>query len=81
MIEAYGKNVLVKAVFPVTEKKIITLQDEKPTHYEVISVGYLVDHMRVGEKLIMKSFGLHPFEHDGEKYYLAEIEAIVAKIS
>ena len=80
MISAYGKNILLKAIYKEKSKTILMLQDEKPIYYEVHSSGVDVKNANKGDKLLMKGYGMQQIEYEGEKYWLSTEDSIIAKI-
>lgn len=77
MIRAIGKHVIVKAVYPETKDKIIlTAKEPIPTHYMVISVGDDVKEFREGAKIPHPIYTNQMIEHEGQKYFVINLENI-----
>lgn len=80
MFKAIGKNVIAKAVMPVKESKIIlTATEDKPTHYEVISVGSDVKEVYIGDKLPYPQYAQQTFKDDEEVFHVFSMDNIYAK--
>jgi len=78
MIQAIGKNVIARAIFP--EKSIIlTSKDEEPIHYEVLSVGKDVKEISVGDLIFPPAYASQTIFHENEKLYVLNLENICAK--
>jgi co-chaperonin GroES (HSP10) len=80
MIEAYGKNILLKAIFKERASTILMLQEEKPIYYEIQSAGKEIINAQMGDKVLVKGYGMQQIEHEGEKYFLTDESAIIAKV-
>jgi len=52
MIQAIGDNIIVKAMREEKKTKILTLDNDKPDYYEVISVGDDVKHILKGDHVL-----------------------------
>ena len=78
MIEAVGKNITVK---PIYKKKslILTKEDDKPTHWEVLSIGFHVEDVLPGDKVFIDSYGLIELDKEN-KIFCAPGENVKAKI-
>ena len=80
MIQAIGKNVIVKAVKEEKKAVIITLKDEKPTHFEVVSVGEDVKIIKKGDKVLLSPYGGTEITHNEEKLIVVSIDNVYAKL-
>jgi co-chaperonin GroES (HSP10) len=80
MLEAFGKNIIVKPIYP--EKKqvaVLLTKEESPLYWEVISIGKKVEGVNIGDKLILLSYGMTHVEYKGEKHYVINCENIYAR--
>jgi len=80
MIEAVGKNIIIKPVFK--EKSgvlILTNESDKPLAWEIVSMGDDVKGLSIGDKLTLAPYGMHDITYKGEKYYVCQLENVLAK--
>jgi co-chaperonin GroES (HSP10) len=81
MIQAIGKHVVVKAIYAENKSLILTAQDPKPIHYQVVSKGDEVKEINEGDLLPAPQYTMHKIEDDGETFYIIALENIYAKKS
>ena len=80
MLQAVGKNIILKAVSLKRKSGIITLTEDKADHYEVISVGNKVEGINEGDCVLLAKFGILCEVADGDdKFVLSNEDAIYAK--
>lgn len=80
MIQAIGKNIIARSIYPVKESKIIfTSTDDKPLHYEVISVGSDVKEIYIGDKLPYPQYAQQTFKEGDEVLHVFSMDNIYAK--
>jgi hypothetical protein len=79
MIQAYGTNIIVKAVKEEKKNKILLLEDDKPNCFEVISMVEDVKGVYLGDYI----YSFFRFEKipSEEELYVIDQERIYAKKS
>jgi len=80
MIQAIGKNLILQPV-SIEEKVgvIITLNQEKPLLYKVISVGSEVLEIEPSDEVFVYRHGMHEIEFEGHKLTIVSKDNIFAK--
>jgi len=77
MIQALGENIIVKAMKEPKKTTILTLDNEKPDYFEVISVGKNVKDIFVGDHVLtLFTFNKVPYHDD---LYVTQQERIYGK--
>lgn len=78
MIEAIGKNVILKAVKEEKKSIILTSKEEPILYYEVLSIGSSVKDVNVGDKVLIH-YGAQkiPFE---DNLFVTDIERVYATL-
>jgi len=81
IIQAFGKNIIVNPIYE--EKKAGTLirPDEQPIYHEVLSVGDEVKNVKIGDKLILNSYGVQGKNFKEKKYFFTLVEHIHAHLT
>ena len=77
-LQAMGKHVIVKPIYPEKKNLIITSKEETPIAWEVISAGKDVD-LLVGQPVFIAPYGVQEMAYNNEKYYVCQLENIYAK--
>jgi co-chaperonin GroES (HSP10) len=80
MLKALGKNLIVT---PIEEEKkdklVLTLRENKPLFWKVLSIGEDVREISVGDIVCIHHYGMEEYDHNDEKIFVVEMCKIYAK--
>lgn len=82
MLQAIGKNLIIKPVKTEEKKQtiILTTQEEKQIYFEVVSIGQDVKEVSVGDVIWLQHYNRNSeIIEDGTKYYMVNLDCIYAK--
>ncbi len=79
LMQAIGKNILLKPLMLDTKSKVLVSTIQKPYAYEVVSIGSSVTLVKVSDVVLIQQYGIQEKDYKGEKFYLSSEEHVYAK--
>ena len=79
MLQAIGKNIFCKPVFEETKLQILTLENKKPKHYLVVSVGQDVSNIQEGDQILARDRYNEMVVHKSEEFVVFTMDDVLAK--
>jgi co-chaperonin GroES (HSP10) len=81
MLQALGKNILVKPIEEEKKEKVILfLNEKKPSCYRVLSVGDDIKNISVDDTIFIHSYGMHEIYYENEKLFIVQMDNVYAKM-